>query len=221
MTIHFIHNDKGSPAGKLADAELHFSGGPLDGLRLVGFGVWERKTGGRSVTFPARQYSLNGERRSWALLRPVSDAAAQGPLRDLILAAYAEEMAARAPQQPSMTLDALEAELAHCTGTENHYQHVSGMRYTDGIKHMATLAGAHWLVDLIGSYQPSLSRFEFQVWTVTVTEPIAGSRGATVVSREDTDAPVLVEQTIAWTDFPVGTFKLYVSNGVLLLPSEY
>jgi len=90
MTIKFVSNDKGTPPGKLADAELHFTGGPLDGLRLIGFCVWERRTGGRNVTFPARQYSLNGERRSWALLRPIVDAAAQGPLRDLILEAYKE-----------------------------------------------------------------------------------------------------------------------------------
>jgi hypothetical protein len=90
MTIHFTMNDRGTPAGKLAEAELHFSGGPLDGLRLIGFSVWERKTGSRNVTFPARQYSLNGERRSWALLRPVSDARDQEPLRDLILEAFRE-----------------------------------------------------------------------------------------------------------------------------------
>ena len=64
MVVKIIPNDKGQPAGKLADAELHFSGGPLDGLKLVGFAVWERKGGGRNVTMPARQYSVNGERRS-------------------------------------------------------------------------------------------------------------------------------------------------------------
>lgn len=90
MTVKFVPNDKGTPPGKLADAELHFTGGPLDGLRLVGFSVWERKTGGRNVTFPARQYSLNGERRSWALLRPITDSSAQHPLRELILEAYKE-----------------------------------------------------------------------------------------------------------------------------------
>jgi hypothetical protein len=42
------------------------------------------------VTFPARQYSVNGERRSFALLRPVVDATAQDRLRDLILQAYQE-----------------------------------------------------------------------------------------------------------------------------------
>ena len=35
--------------------------------------VWERRTGaGRNVTFPARQYSAHGERRSFALLRPIT-----------------------------------------------------------------------------------------------------------------------------------------------------
>lgn len=93
MTVKFIPNDRGNPPGKLADAELHFSGGPLDGLKLVGFAVWERKTGGRNVTFPARQYSMNGERRSYALLRPIIDAAAQTGLRDLILEAFKEHEA--------------------------------------------------------------------------------------------------------------------------------
>lgn len=90
MTIKFIPNDKGNPAAKLADAELLFSGGPFDGLKLVGFAVWERKGGGRQVTFPARQYSVNGERRSFALLRPIADAVGQERLRDEMLAAYKE-----------------------------------------------------------------------------------------------------------------------------------
>jgi hypothetical protein len=90
VTVKFVVNEKGNPPGKLADAELHFTGGPLDGLKLIGFAIWERRTGGRNVTFPARQYSVNGERRSFALLRPVADAAAQDSVRDLILAAYAE-----------------------------------------------------------------------------------------------------------------------------------
>ena len=91
MTVKIIPNDKGNPPGKLADAELHFTEGPLEGLKLIGFGVWERRTGGgRNVTFPARQYSVNGERRSFALLRPILDAAGQDRIRDLILQAYAE-----------------------------------------------------------------------------------------------------------------------------------
>ena len=76
-------------AGKLADVEVHFVDGPLQGLKLIGFSIWERRGGGRNVTLPARQYSVNGERRSFALLRPIADASGQDRVRDLILNAYA------------------------------------------------------------------------------------------------------------------------------------
>ena len=91
MVVKIIANDKGQPAGKLADAELHFSDGVFEGLKLIGFSIWERRGGGgRNVTFPARQYSVNGERRAFALLRPIVDATAQNGIRERILQAYAE-----------------------------------------------------------------------------------------------------------------------------------
>ena len=90
MTVNIQANDKGNPVGKLADAELHFTAGPLEGLKLIGFGIWERRGGsGRNVTFQARQYAVNGERRSFALLRPIVDTASQERIRDLVLEAYA------------------------------------------------------------------------------------------------------------------------------------
>ena len=91
LIVKFTPNDKQNPVGKLADAELHFTDGVLDGLKLIGFSVWERRTGGgRNVTFPARQYAVNGERRSFALLRPISDVTAQDRIRELVLQAFAE-----------------------------------------------------------------------------------------------------------------------------------
>ena len=94
MTIKITPNDKGNPPGKLADAELHFTNGPLAGLKLIGFSIWERRGGGwRNVTFPARSYAVNGERRSFSLLRPIGDGSqdgAQANVRDLILKAFAE-----------------------------------------------------------------------------------------------------------------------------------
>jgi hypothetical protein len=90
FTISITPNDQGNPPGKLADAELHFTEGPLAGLKLIGFSVWERRGGsGRHVTFPARQYSINGERRSFALLRPIIDPTAQDRIRERILEAFA------------------------------------------------------------------------------------------------------------------------------------
>ena len=91
MIVKITPNDKSNPPGKLGDAELHFTEGILEGLKLIGFSVWERRTGGgRNVTFPARQYSVNGERRSFSLLRPIGDATAQDRIREAILQAYTE-----------------------------------------------------------------------------------------------------------------------------------
>jgi hypothetical protein len=91
MVIKIMPNDKGSPSGKLADAELHFTDGDLQGMRLLGFAVWERRSGGgRNVTFPSRTYSVNGERRVFSLFRPVNETAAQEKVRELVLQAYSE-----------------------------------------------------------------------------------------------------------------------------------
>src|SRR3954447_16970516 len=91
VSVKIIPNEQGSPAGKLADAEVVFEAeaGPLSGMKLIGFAVWERRDGGRNVTFPARQYSVNGERRSYALLRPANgEQSAQEAIRQCILDAY-------------------------------------------------------------------------------------------------------------------------------------
>ena len=98
MVVKIEPNTKQNPPGKLADAELHFTDGVLEGLKLIGFAIWERRTGsGRNVAFPARTYVVNGDRRSFALLRPIGDATAQDRIRGLVLQAYASyaELTAR------------------------------------------------------------------------------------------------------------------------------
>lgn len=90
MIVKIKPNDRGTPTGKLADAEMQFTDGPLEGLRLVGFAVWEHhRGGGRHVTFPARTYSVHGDKRSYVLLQPISDRTAENRARDLVLDAYA------------------------------------------------------------------------------------------------------------------------------------
>jgi hypothetical protein len=91
MTIKITANDTGNPPGQLASAELHFTEGPLEGMKLIGFSIWERRGGsGRNVTFPARSYVINGDRRAYALLRPIVDATAQERIRELVLKAFSE-----------------------------------------------------------------------------------------------------------------------------------
>ena len=91
MVVKIMPNDKGSPTGKLADAELHFTDGELRGMRLLGFAIWERRSGGgRNVTFPSRTYMVGGERRIFALFRTINETAAQERIRDIVLQAYSE-----------------------------------------------------------------------------------------------------------------------------------
>lgn len=93
MVVKIVPTDNSSTpfTAKLADAELHFTDGPLEGMKLIGFGIWEQRQGGRKVTFPSRTYSVNGERRNFMLLRPIlTDTLAQDRIRDFILQAYAD-----------------------------------------------------------------------------------------------------------------------------------
>ena len=92
MVVRILPSDSSTPVGKIADAEILFDDGVLNGLKLVGFSIWERRggNGGRNVTFPARTYSVNGERRSFALLRPIVDTTAQERIRERILDAFAQ-----------------------------------------------------------------------------------------------------------------------------------
>jgi hypothetical protein len=87
MTIKIVPNERGVPQAKLAEAEIVFDEGVLQGLKLVGFSIWEGREG-RHVTFPARPFLSNGERRSYSVLRAVSHASAVEPLRQMILQAF-------------------------------------------------------------------------------------------------------------------------------------
>ena len=120
--VKFTPNEKQNPPGKLADAELHFIDGVLEGLKLIGFSVWERRTGGgRNVTFPARQYAVNGERRTFALLRPITDVSAQERVRDLVLDAYAEY-----DERAAIAIDRI------LTGGERHVASAAGSSLPHG-----------------------------------------------------------------------------------------
>lgn len=89
ITIQILKTNGHAAPGKLADAEIHFSGGELDGLKLVGFAVWNRRDGnGQNVSFPARQFTVGGDRRSYSLLRWIEAREAQVKLEAAVLDAY-------------------------------------------------------------------------------------------------------------------------------------
>ncbi len=110
--------------------------------------------------------------------------------------------------------------LAQFCGSDQHYRHWSGrLHFTTGLHFLAEHAGAWWLIDLIASHQPSVAAEPFQLWTLIVQE----DHTAVAECRADSTAPVLVQQELEFTDFPVALspFRLYCVDGVLLLPTEY
>ena len=117
-------------------------------------------------------------------------------------------------------MEDLELELANFIGTENYFKHsIGNFNYTDGIKFLAEQAQCYWLVDLVGSYQhlKKVKDAPFQLWELTVNE----DNSAVVTMKEDSDMPVIIKQEIPFTDFPLAHIKLYLTDNVLLLPSEY
>jgi len=92
IIVKILKSDQHSAPAKLADAEIHFAGGELDGLKLVGFAVWRKRDGnGESVSFPSRHFTVHGERRTFSLLRWVAERSAQDRLTDLVLRAYMDQ----------------------------------------------------------------------------------------------------------------------------------
>jgi hypothetical protein len=109
--------------------------------------------------------------------------------------------------------------LEQFTGSENAYRHalMRSVTYTDGVKYVADEAGAHWLLDLIATNQmtPAVKAEEFQVWKLTV-------KGNTAqIVCEDGNDNVVFEQDIEFTDFPEPGITMWLTNGMILLPSEY
>ena len=86
LTVKFTPNDAGNLRGS---SRRRNCSSPVD--RLRGCGHWLRHLGaqGRAERHvPGAAAFVNGERRSYALLRPTVDPTAQNAVRDLILQAY-------------------------------------------------------------------------------------------------------------------------------------
>lgn len=110
-------------------------------------------------------------------------------------------------------------------GNGDYYTHslVRNVAFTDGVKRMADIAGAYWLIDAVVSYLTGMLHEEFQVWTLTVAERVA------TLTCDDGNGNILVTQSIKYTDFPVDEIVLYLEHGslgmvnwcwILMLPTE-
>lgn len=68
MRIQFVERG-GAPEKLIAEAEVLFEDGPFAGLKLVGFALWRGNDDQVFVTFPAKPFGAEGDRRYYDLLR--------------------------------------------------------------------------------------------------------------------------------------------------------
>lgn len=111
------------------------------------------------------------------------------------------------------------ADLTQFIGTTSYYRHWLGLKYTDGVKFLADRAEAYWLVDLIAMHQPNCLTDpmlqEIQFWKLKVEN----QSGVLTCERDEGD--VYLSEQIPFTNFPLEHITLYLSGGVLYLPSEH
>jgi len=114
----------------------------------------------------------------------------------------------------------LKEALRHFSGSESVTRHglLRGLVMSEGVVFLAEKAGAHWLTDVIASYQvePRIRAEEFQVWTLRVS----AGRG-TVTMTDGNSGPAIVTQEIEMTDFPLDEIVIWLTNSTMLLPGEY
>ena len=113
------------------------------------------------------------------------------------------------------THEELHAELQQFTGTTQWYQY-QNIYITDGVKYLAERAGCHWLIDIVWSIYPKLKDQMLVICELTVN----ADQSAVFVAIGDDDE-VIHRQRIPYTDFPGDWVKVWFSEGVLFLPSEY
>ena len=122
--------------------------------------------------------------------------------------------------EKAITPAELEAALRYFTGTEHWFRHplFRSFLYTEGVQYLAEQAGAHWLIDDILACQidPNVKAQPFQEWKLTVNDDQSA-----LLTCADGNLHTVYRQEYSFTDFPLKSFKLWLTNSVLLLPSEY
>lgn len=119
----------------------------------------------------------------------------------------------------AMNTDQIMTDLRQFTGTETWWKYplLKGYTYTDGVKYVAESCKAYWLIDAILSHQTNvkIAKEEFQVWILTKKDTFW------LLRCEDGNNHKVIEQKIGYSDFPLDTMTFWLTNNVLLLPSEY
>lgn len=112
----------------------------------------------------------------------------------------------------------LRADLVAFIGTENWHRHTLNrhMLVTDGVKYFAETAGCYWFLDIVAT----------EIFRIQATHPFlvidldVASDNADIRVSDGNDA-MLFTRHIHFTDAPDGLWRFYLTDNVVLLPSEY
>ena len=121
--------------------------------------------------------------------------------------------------------EAIREALAHHNCTDHYWQALpeySRFLYTDGVKVMAEMCEAYWLINAVFSWQceSKVKNEPFQVWILRFNDKEKGDDALLIC--EDGNNRELARQEILCTDFPLPEgIKMYFCNEILMLPSEY
>lgn len=112
----------------------------------------------------------------------------------------------------------LRHELAQFTGTEKWYRHGINrhMLYTEGVQYFCERAGCYWFLDIVATEHFRLQRLH--PFLAIALE--AGDSKANIFV-DDGDGKPIYRRHIEYTDCPDGTWRFYLTDNVMLLPSEY
>lgn len=115
----------------------------------------------------------------------------------------------------------LNSELRNFSGTETWFRHGLFRKYlyTEGIQFLAEKAECYWLLDKIFALQddqPSVKAEEFQTWDLIVYQDKTAQ-----LKCGNGNGHVVYSEIISFTTFPLSKIRFYMTDNILLLPTEY
>jgi len=113
----------------------------------------------------------------------------------------------------------LREKLAYYTGTEQWYRHPlnRGMLYTEGVECFAEEAGAYWFLDIVAT---EVFRLQEAEHFLVIELQVESSDVCRIVVSDGNDNDVWM-RGIDYTDCPLGLWKFYLTDNVIMLPGEY
>lgn len=115
----------------------------------------------------------------------------------------------------------IKSELRNFCGTETWFRHELFRKYlyTEGVQFLAEAASSYWLIDMIFMFQRDQQAVRdefFQTWDLTVGE----NKTATLTCGDGNDN-IVFTHSLTFTTFPLESIRLFFTDNVLLLPSEW